>query len=88
MSGPTLADDQSDALRAWLFAIPRPQVQSSAPADAILRGKDLFEGAAGCSGCHTGPRLTSNATVDVGTGGAFQVPPLVGVSLRAPYLHS
>lgn len=25
--------------------------------------------------------------VDVGTGGAFQVPPLVGVSWRAPFLH-
>lgn len=32
-------------------------------------------------------KLTNNATVDVGTGGAFQVPPLVGLGWRAPFLH-
>ncbi len=30
---------------------------------------------------------TNNQTVDVGTGQAFQVPPLIGVSARAPFLH-
>lgn len=31
--------------------------------------------------------MTNNQTVDVGTGGRFQVPSLIGVGSRAPYLH-
>ena len=42
----------------------------------------------GCSGCHNGPKYTNNATVDVGTGQPFQVPPLIGVGWRAPFLHA
>jgi cytochrome c peroxidase len=42
----------------------------------------------GCANCHSGPELTNNETRDVGTGGAFQVPSLVGVSWRAPFLHN
>ena len=34
-----------------------------------------------------GTLLTNNATVDVGTGAAFQVPSLRGVSWRAPLMH-
>jgi cytochrome c peroxidase len=30
---------------------------------------------------------TNNQSLDVGTGGTFQVPSLVGVGTRAPYLH-
>ena len=37
--------------------------------------------------CHSGPKLTNNQTLDVGTGGLFQVPSLIGLSWRAPYLH-
>ena len=32
--------------------------------------------------------MTDNATVDVGLGGAFQVPTLVGVVLRDPYMSN
>jgi cytochrome c peroxidase len=31
--------------------------------------------------------FTNNTTVNVGTGGAFQVPSLIGVGSRAPFLH-
>ena len=55
---------------------------------ATVRGRDLFAGAAGCVTCHSGRRFTNNATVDVGTGGVFQVPSLVGVAHRAPFLHT
>ena len=34
--------------------------------------------------CHSGALFTNNATVDVGTGRAFQVPSLRGVAWRAP----
>jgi hypothetical protein len=32
--------------------------------------------------------LTNNDTVDVGTGGPFQVPSLVGIAHRAPFVHT
>ena len=42
----------------------------------------------GCTTCHSGPKLTNNQTLDVGTCGLFQVPPLVGVGWRAPLMHN
>ncbi len=86
MSGAALSDDQTTAFTSWLDALPGP---ASVPGDAaaIARGRVLFQGAGGCATCHSGPRFTNNQTVDVGTGQAFQVPPLVGVSVRAPFLH-
>ena len=49
----------------------------------------LFEDTAraGCITCHSGPRLTNAQTVDVGTGAPFQVPSLVGVGTRGPFMH-
>ena len=89
MAGPMLAPDQKDALFAWINAIPLlPQSPPADPA-AVARGKALFEDTthAACSTCHSGPELTNNSTVDVGTGGGFQVPRLLGVAWRAPFLH-
>src|SRR2546429_9936683 len=63
---------------------------SPAPdAAAVTRGKALFEDTthAACTSYHSGPALTNNSTADVGTGGRFQVPRLVGVGWRAPFLH-
>jgi cytochrome c peroxidase len=87
MAGPQLETDQKGALQGWLFALPAPP-EATGDAAAQARGKILFESAnVGCASCHSGPRFTSSATVDVGTGGAFQVPSLVGVRMRAPFLH-
>jgi hypothetical protein len=91
MSGPSLGDDETDALSTFVSSLPPPKV--TVPSDpshaaSVARGQALFESpAVGCTACHSGPELTNNATVDVGTGGAFQVPSLVGVSWRPPYLH-
>jgi mono/diheme cytochrome c family protein len=88
MNGPELTPDQKAALQSWLFALPRPAQEPAAMFASASHGRALFESAdVGCIACHNGPRFTNNATVDVGTGGAFQVPSLVGVRARAPYLH-
>jgi cytochrome c peroxidase len=88
MRGPSLTDDQKGALKTWLFAVPPPARVAPSDPSAVARGRALFDSASvGCASCHSGPRFTSSATVDVGTGRAFQVPPLVGVRTRAPYLH-
>ncbi|MDB4939536.1 MAG: surface antigen protein [Labilithrix sp.] len=87
MHGPVLAGDRIAATASWLSALKGlPAAKPSDPA-AADRGKTIFEGAGGCATCHGGAMHTSNATVDVHTGGAFQVPSLVGVAWRAPYLH-
>ncbi len=89
MNGATLQGSQMDALTSWLEAIPAPPAPSWVDPAAAQRGRTLFERAdTACSACHSGPKFTNNQTVDVGTGAAFQVPPLVGVGWRAPLLHN
>jgi mono/diheme cytochrome c family protein len=89
MAGPLLADDQKQALFGWIDAIPLLPQSPPADAAAVARGKTLFEDTthAACTSCHSGPELTNNADADVGTGGKFQVPRLLGVGWRAPFLH-
>ena len=88
MSGIPLAMDQVAALQTWLFALPAPPAPPVADALGVQLGQALFgDPQVGCSTCHTGPKLTNNATLSVNTGGTFQVPSLVGVGWRAPFLH-
>jgi cytochrome c peroxidase len=89
MDGADLGSFQLNTLQSWVEAIPAPRAPSWLDAAAVQRGQALFERAdVGCTACHSGPKYTNNATVDVGTGGSFQVPPLVGVGWRTPLLHS
>jgi len=85
MSGPQVDDNQLDALGGWVFALP-PPARLQKESDAVVRGKKLFDSR--CTSCHDGPMLTNNRTVDVGTGKALQVPSLVGVAWRAPFIHT
>jgi mono/diheme cytochrome c family protein len=89
MAGPMLGDDQQSVLFNWINAIPLLPQSPAPDAAAVARGQAIFEDTshAACSSCHSGPQLTNNNTVDVGTGGSFQVPRLVGVGWRAPFLH-
>ena len=89
MGGPVLSVDQSNALAGYidvLPAMPAPAVASSA---AIARGQSLFNDyKLGCATCHSGARFSNDQTVDVGSiDGPLQVPGLVGLWARAPYLH-
>jgi|HubBroStandDraft_1064217.scaffolds.fasta_scaffold02840_3 mono/diheme cytochrome c family protein len=87
MSGPALAAEQLAALRAWLEQLPAPKRPAQDPA-ALARGQALFVGKGACGTCHSGPSYTNNETIDVGTGAKLQVPPLVGVGARSPFLHT
>lgn len=86
MSGPKVDDKHVDTLQTWLFKLPAPP-KLTRPAEAVGRGRQLFE-QRGCQTCHSGDRLTNNTTLDVGNGGSYQVPSLIGLSWRAPYLHN
>ncbi len=88
MSGVLLPSDQMGALTGWVQTIPPPPAPSWTDEKAASLGRALFQRAdTACASCHSGPKFTNNATFDVGTGGAFQVPPLVGVGWRTPLLH-
>ena len=89
MNGEVLADGQEGALATWVQNVPAPPAPSWVDTASAARGQTLFTSSTiGCSGCHAGAKLTNNMTLDVGTGGAFQVPPLMGVGWRAPLLHN
>jgi hypothetical protein len=88
MNGTMLDPAQMGALNGWVQTVPAPPAPAWVDASAAQRGHTLFARAdVGCSVCHSGPQFTNNLTVDVGTGGTFQVPPLVGVGWRTPLLH-
>jgi mono/diheme cytochrome c family protein len=88
MGGQEQSPERVSAMKEWMRGIPRipgPDVVDEA---AVARGKALYENdALACSSCHGGDALTNNETVDVGTGRAFQVPTLMGIRNRAPYMH-
>ncbi len=76
------------ALASWVNTLP--VLPKGAPRDpsAVERGRGLFfNPQTQCSTCHTPPQYSNNGTFVVGTGEAFQVPRLLGVVDRAPFLH-
>lgn len=89
MGGQNLQLAEAEGLQDYIDTL-RPNTRIRAADDAAaLRGKALFETAeVGCTECHSGPKLTNNKTVDVGTGGLFQVPSLIGVAYHEPFMHT
>jgi hypothetical protein len=89
MSGPKLVTDQLNALVSWIDAQPRRTRSLPTDTAAIERGRTLFnDSKAACATCHSGARMSNNTTVDVGTGRAFQVPSLIGIGTRGPFMHN
>jgi hypothetical protein len=87
MAGGTVDAVRTTALASWIDQIPTVPTSRRADDATVARGAALFA-SAGCMVCHAGNDFTSNQTVDVGTGGMFQVPQLHGLGLRAPYMHT
>jgi mono/diheme cytochrome c family protein len=88
MSGPRLSADVKAAVASWVDTIPALPGAAGLDAEAVARGKALFDDAkTGCATCHAGGLMTNNATVDVGTGLPLQVPSLRGLPWRAPFMH-
>ncbi|MBC7173029.1 MAG: c-type cytochrome, partial [Polyangiaceae bacterium] len=88
MNGPFLNSSYAGAVATWVDSVAMPASHLGALDADVLAGKALFERAdVGCASCHGAPLFTNNQSVDVGTGGSFQVPSLVGVGRRVSYLH-
>ncbi|WP_438010305.1 c-type cytochrome [Sorangium sp. So ce321] len=72
----------------WIDSLPAPPVSSTPNAEAVARGDALFhDKTVDCASCHAGAQLTNNESFDVGTSKAFQVPSLVRIGARAPFMH-
>ncbi|MGK3982250.1 c-type cytochrome [Sorangium sp. So ce136] len=72
----------------WIDSLPAPPVSSAPSAEAVARGEALFhDKTVDCGSCHAGAQLTNNESFNVGTGKAFQVPSLVRIGARAPFMH-
>ncbi len=89
MGGAMPTDSEHRMLGPWLNRVPAPAPLADVDPAAAGRGQTLFQSpSVGCTTCHTGPLMSTRALVDVGTGGTFKVPSLIGVSGRAPYMHT
>ncbi|MRG91648.1 c-type cytochrome [Polyangium spumosum] len=88
MGGAPLGPRQSRLVGRWIDAQPVLPKAEVADTSAVERGKELyFDAKVGCASCHSGEKLTNNDWADVGTGKAFQVPTLMGIGDRAPFMH-
>lgn len=91
MGGPELSDAHIDRLQQWVESLPplTSVALNSTDHQAIIRGGAVFASPeAGCTRCHSGPRMTNNLSVNIGTGGMIQVPSLLGLRFRPPYMRS
>jgi mono/diheme cytochrome c family protein len=89
MGGAPQTQDRVGALDAWMNTLATLPSIRATDDEAAQRGKHLFESdAVACTSCHVGEKLTNNKTVDVGTGGAFQVPSLINVAYHSPFIHT
>jgi mono/diheme cytochrome c family protein len=89
MAGATPTRSEHRSLGPFLERVPAPAPTAAVDPDAAARGKAVFDAPeVGCNACHSGALMTTKAIVDVGTGGKFKVPSLVGIGARAPFLHN
>jgi YVTN family beta-propeller protein len=97
MFGPEPTKTEVADMLAFLETL-RPPPHPNRGQDGLLspqaeRGKEIFQGKAGCVRCHRGGFYTSNRNYDVGLepdGGPYKLwnpPSLIGLYDRGPYLH-
>jgi len=91
MGGVRESAPRLSALSEWLFSIKPPASIRNATDEAAVRGRELFQSSTvGCTSCHSGAKLTDNRTVAIDTvlTSKLQVPSLVAVGYRAPFMHN
>jgi cytochrome c553 len=82
------SEPQIEALGAFLEQLPNLPPADDLDAAAVKRGEGIFRRSdVACASCHSGPQFTNNQLADVGTGGSFVTPTLLGVGLRPALFH-
>ncbi len=93
MGGGSLSTAQTPVLARFINSMPRIPVRATLDETRVAQGKTLFEGTAGCTACHAGGTgtLQENQNIgkidSIGASAPLQVPMLLGVADRAPYMH-
>ena len=93
MGGGSVTPDQTALITKWLAAIPAPPKRNDLDPAHVASGQAVFDGPAGCAKCHAGAMgtLADNQNVgkvdSLGDASPTQVPMLLGLSTRAPYMH-
>jgi cytochrome c peroxidase len=77
------------ALEAFVASLPAPRAPTVSDADAVARGKALFEGKTlGCATCHSGTAFADGAQYPLKSAlEQSDTPSLVGLPHTAPYYH-
>jgi cytochrome c peroxidase len=91
MGGVRQSSTRLQLLTDFLFSIEPPPPIRDASDEAAVRGRALFESAeVGCATCHSGTKLTNNLSVAVDSVNKqeLQVPSLVAIGYRAPFMHT
>lgn len=82
------SDAQIGTLGSFLEQLPNLPAADGLDSAAVQRGRALFQRAdVACASCHGGAQYTNNLLEDVGTGGSFSTPSLLGVGLRTALFH-
>jgi cytochrome c553 len=82
------SEAQIKVLGSFLEQLPVLPAAEGLDSAAVTRGEALFKRAdVQCATCHGGPQYTDNRLQDVGTGGSFVTPSLLGVGLRTSLFH-
>jgi hypothetical protein len=89
LGGSGISQAQAKDLQAFLTSLPRPRTPTVEDANAVARGKDLFESSTtGCLNCHDGAMSTDGKKHDIATDlPAVDTPSLIGLAHSAPYYH-
>jgi len=91
MGGVRESSSRVSALSEWLFALRAPAPIRDGSDEAAQRGQALFQSSeVGCTNCHSGAKLTDNRSVAIDSVATtkLQVPSLIAVGYRAPFMHN
>ena len=90
-----ITDEDVESLTAYLSTLRHPEKsRANAEAPEISKGRQLFEGRAGCLQCHSGSSFTTADTFDGAVedpkdrNKKYNPPSLRGVSTRRRFLHT
>jgi mono/diheme cytochrome c family protein len=88
MGGTPVGERRARLMLRWLDTLPALPTAEPSDALAVERGRALFnDETVACATCHSGSALTNNRSENVGSGALFQVPSLIGVASRPPFMH-
>lgn len=89
LGGAGLQPGELADLQAYCESMPRPEAPKVADADALARGRAIFESdEAACSACHEGELLADGTQHGLETNiGKVDTPSLIGLAHSAPYYH-